>query len=159
MSREACVRHRINQRQKASSAEASRGHVNAPSPPLRDIGLSHAHKHHGRYRTLNSLSKASSLSFINRKDRADERPAKGSPEEQEPNPILCSWNQMVNYFERWSGEIVIMITLPDLHPMATVDASTADGPGRYAGGSHSILSEFQVIHVESLSSPAPRHSM
>jgi hypothetical protein len=52
----------------------------------------------------------------------------------------------------------MVTTRPDAQPMATVDPSTADVPGRYVGGNHSILCEPQVIHAPSSPSPTPLRS-
>src|SRR5690242_8362540 len=46
-------------------------------------------------------------------------------------------------------------TRPDVFPIASVDATTADFPGRYAGGSHSSLCKPQVTHTQSSLSPMP----
>ena len=46
-------------------------------------------------------------------------------------------------------------TRPDAHPIANVDAITADRCGRYAGGSHSTLCDSQVTHAPSSLSPIP----
>jgi hypothetical protein len=56
----------------------------------------------------------------------------------------------------WSGETLTTTTRPDGHPMATVDAITADRLGRYAGGSHNTLCDSQVTHTESSLSPTSR---
>jgi len=49
------------------------------------------------------------------------------------------------------------MTRPDEFPIASVDAITADTPGRYAGGSHSTLCKPQVTHTPSLN-PMPFRS-
>lgn len=62
----------------------------------------------------------------------------------------------VSPFENALGEIVIKTTYGCEHAIANVDSIAATRRGRYAGGSHIILSSFHITHSESSLRPIPR---
>lgn len=57
------------------------------------------------------------------------------------------------------GEIVIETTCGCEHAMANVDSITVVPSGRYAGGSHIILSSSHITHIEFLLRPMPRRTI
>lgn len=65
----------------------------------------------------------------------------------------------VSRFENELGEIVIKTTCGCVHTMANVDSITAMLRGRYAGGSHIILSSSHITHSESSLRPMPRREI
>lgn len=72
--------------------------------------------------------------------------------------LLCGIDE-VSPSENELGEIVINTMCGCEHPMASVDPITAMPNGRYAGGSHIILSSSHITHSESSLRPMPRRRM
>lgn len=65
----------------------------------------------------------------------------------------------VSSFENELGEIVIKTTWGCKLAMANVDSITALANGRYAGGSHIILSSSHITHLLSSLRPIPRRNI